>query len=87
MKESFSIKLWDGIRIVTDRDTEIVDAPCDLWKVFGWDIENDPDAKECASIITRELFCFGRIDLSPMNGGKTLLLVAIPSKESEDAMK
>lgn len=78
-----SIKLWDGVRIITDDGVQIVESPADLWEVFGWDIENDANAKECSLIITRELFCFGEIDLSAMYGGKTLLLKVIPATESE----
>lgn len=78
-----TIKIWDGVRVTTSSESEVVESPSDLWKMFGWDIENDPNAKECSQIITRELFCFGHIDLSQMNGGKTLLLSVIPASESE----
>lgn len=75
-----TIKLWDGIRVTTDTDSEIVESPVELWELFNWDIENDPNAKECAQLITRELFCFGHVDLSEMNNGKTLYLSVVPAK-------
>ena len=78
-----TVKLWDGVRIITDDGVQIVGSPADLWEVFGWDITSDPNAKECSKLITRELFCFGEIDLSAMYGGKTLLLKIIPAAESE----
>lgn len=78
--ETIEIKLWDGIRIITETENEIVEGPADLWKTFGWDIENDTDAKECATIITRELFCFGQIDLTQMNHGNLLFLKVVPAK-------
>ena len=79
-----TIKIWDGVNVITEDGTTRVDGPLDLWKLFGWDIENDPNAKECATIITRELFCFGRIDLSAMNNGKTLILRVIPASNEKE---
>lgn len=85
MKQSFSIKLWDGIKVITEDETITVKMPVDLWELFGWDIENDPAAKECSIEITKHLLCFGKIDLTPMNNGKLLYLVTIPATESEAA--
>lgn len=78
-----SIKIWDGIRVTTATESEVVKSPSDLWDLFGWDIKNDPAAKECSLAITRELFCFGRVDLTEMNNGKTLFLSVVPASESE----
>ena len=75
--------IFDGVKVITGKETIVVSGPTDLWNLFGWDIKNDPNAKECASMITRELFCFGKIDLTAMYNGRKLMLEAIPAKESE----
>ena len=82
-----TIKIMDGLKVITDdKIIELKEGgfPA-LWDLFGWDIENDPNAKECATIITRELFCFGQINLSHMNNGKLLLVEVIPVKEGANA--
>ena len=84
MKEAFTIKLYDGVKVITEDGTQTVKYLPDLWKMFKWDIENDPNAKECAGIITRELICFGRIDLSAMNHGRLLHLVLIPAQDETE---
>ncbi len=76
------MKLFDGVRVTTAEESEIVSSPVELWQMFGWDIEHDANAKECADIIMRELLCFGHMDLSQMNNGKTLYLSVIPCKEA-----
>lgn len=75
-----TIKIWDGIRVEHEGGVEIAKGPLDLWDIFGWDIENDPNAKECAQIITTHLFCFGEMDLTAMNNGKLLKLAIIPAQ-------
>ena len=78
-----TIKLWDGIKVTTEDETTVVKSAPELWKLFNWDIENDPNAKECAQIITRELFCYGCFDLTAMNHGNLLYLKVIPATDNE----
>lgn len=83
-----SIKLWDGWKLSYDGKETICKTPPEVWEYFGWDIENDPDASECASIITREMYCFGYMDLSALCPGHTLTAEVIPvgtlEKEEEE---
>lgn len=81
MTETKTIKIWDGVNIITDKETIFCEGARDIWRVFGWDIDNDPNAQECARIIHTELFCFGRCDLSAMNHGKKLLLEVVPCND------
>ena len=76
-----SIKIYDGIRVNYDHEISELKYICDLWDMFGWDTENDPQAKECASLITRELLCFGHIDLTELANGKLLLVEMLPPKD------
>ena len=80
-----SIKIYDGIRVNHNHElTELKYLP-DLWELFNWDIVNDPKAKECADIITRELLCFGYIDLSQMlTKGGLLTVEMLPPKDQAD---
>lgn len=73
-----SIKILDGVNVCTENEKVFCEGPTDIWKLFKWDVENDPNAKECATIITRELLTWGEIDLSAMNKGKKLLLKVVP---------
>lgn len=75
-----TIKIWDGVNVITENETIFCESPCDIWELFNWDIENDPNAKECSLEITRQLFCFHEIDLSAMNHGKKLVLRVVPCK-------
>jgi len=79
---SKTIKLWDGIKVITSDGIEICESPLKLWDVLGWDIENDKNASECATAITTQLYCFGRVDLSEFTKPrKTLILEVIPVGE------
>lgn len=75
------IKIWEGVNVITDNETVFCESPMDIWNLFGWDIENDANAKECAVAINRQLFCFHFCDLSAMNHGKKLLLEVVPVKD------
>lgn len=48
-----------------------------LWEFLKWDIVNDPQAKECADIITRELWCIGFIDLSCLTRDNSTFTVEV----------
>lgn len=84
---TINIKWADGLKVITDDEViELREGGFpELWKLFNWDTENDPAAKECAEIICRELFCFGRIDLTEMNHGRLLIVAVIPVKEGATA--
>lgn len=76
-----SIKLWDGWKITYDGEETICSNPPEVWEFFGWDIENDSNADECAKIITKEIYCFGHMDLSKLCPGHKLTIDVIPVKE------
>lgn len=81
MKKRVTIKLCDGFTLNYDGEKTDYEHISDIFDVFGWDTENDPNAKECADIICREMFCFGFIDLSPMCNGKHICTItAIPTQ-------
>lgn len=79
-----SIKLWDYIKVITEDGEQKVDSFPDLWNLFGWDIENDSSANECADIIVRELFCFHKFDMTKANNGNLLYLVAVREDNAEE---
>lgn len=76
MSEVKTIKLWDGWKVTYDGEETVCKSPPEVWELFKWDIDNDPNAKECADIITREIYCFGSIDISVMCPGHTLTIKA-----------
>ena len=77
-----TIKFWDGWKFTYDGKETVCKTPPEAWAFLGWDIENDPNASECASIITRELYMFGHMDLSPSCPGHTLTVDVIPCSEN-----
>ena len=81
MAKSISIKVYDGVNIITENETIFCEHIPDIWETFGWDIVNDENAKECSLLITRELIGCGFCDLSAMYGGKRLLLEVVPVKD------
>lgn len=85
MAKTFSIKIMDGLKVITSNGiTELREGgfPA-LWDYFGWDIENDPMADQCAIEITRQLMCFGRVDLSEFaEGTSTLIVEVIPVQDT-----
>ena len=74
-----TIKLCDGFIVLYKGETEKYEGLAGIWEAFGWDIKNDPNAKECADIITRELFCFGNMTLKDDNG-YPIHIQAIPTQ-------
>ena len=78
------IKLWEGWEVNHNGEKTICKSPKEVWNLFGWDIENDKEADECASMITREVYCFGFIDLTPMCNSGTLTITAILPKKGEE---
>ena len=81
--ETMSIEIYHGVRVNHNHELIYLDYIPDIWKLFGWDIENDAEAKEASLLITRELFCFGFIDLTQMADGKLLTIELLPPEEKE----
>ena len=76
-----SIKVYDHLRVNHNHELITVESFPDLCDMFNWDIKDDPNAKECSLMITRELICFGFIDLSPMmQDGSILTVELIPAE-------
>lgn len=81
MKVIESFKICDGFKVVWfggQRDFEDIGG---VWDLFGWDVDNDEKALECARKVNRELFACGYCDIRNSNG--TLIRVeVIPCKEA-----
>jgi len=75
------IKIYEGVRVNYDHEITELNYICELWDMFGWDIKNDPQAKECADMITRDLLLFHYVDLTKMANGKMLIVELIPPKD------
>ena len=75
------IKLCDGFRLEYDGDNERFETLQEVFTAIHWDTD-DESTKEARSIVCREMFCFGYVDLTPcMPKGHTLVIRAIPVKE------
>lgn len=70
-----TIKLWNGWRVNHNGEVIECNSPLEVWELLGWDIENDKNASECATEITRQMFCFGFVDLSKMLTKKGTLTI------------
>ena len=76
------IKIMDGVEVNYDGEIIRVERPSELWELFHWDVENDPDARAAASEVNRWLYATGYLDMTPtMPKGHTLTLRAIPVKD------
>lgn len=77
------IKLCDGFRVIHQNGVEVTeDFESIFTEMFGWDLVNNQLAKDCYEAILREVFCFGRCDLTQFTGnGETLIIEAIPVSE------
>lgn len=75
---SRTIKIMDGVKVITSDGIKRLNSPLALWKYMGWDIKKDEMASKCATEITRNLLCFGRVDLSEFaEGTSTFIIEAI----------
>lgn len=74
-------KIWEGVNVITDEETHFCESPSALWQLFGWDVEGDQNARDCATEINMQLFCFHFCDLTALNNGKKLLLEVVPCKD------
>ena len=71
-----SIKLWDGIRVTTASESEVFTDPQELWKAIH--IEDEEAQKE----IIKNLYCFGRVDLSAAYRQTVILSVHINKEDA-----
>ncbi len=71
-----TIKLWDGIRVTTTGASEIFETPSELWDAIH--IED----KEAQTEIIRQLYCFGKADLSAAYGQTVILTVYIKKEDN-----
>ena len=76
MAKAINVKLYEKVVIVIDGERTELKGMSDLWAFLGWDIENDSEASKCSELITRELFCFGNCDLSPLTQNKHTVTVS-----------
>ena len=75
---SKTIKIFpNGVDLIIDGESENFDSLLKLWEALEWDIKNDEQASECATIVTRNLYCFGEIDLSSLAEGKHTVIVRV----------
>ena len=68
---SKTIKLWDGVKLTTDSGEIVCASPVELW-------EHITATEEMQKEITRQLFCFGYLDLTEACGGEKCVLQVIP---------
>lgn len=66
MKVIREFKIADGNKLTYGDKVYIMTGNAQLWEALGWDIKNDPNARECADLIVRDLVCVGYADLSPL---------------------
>lgn len=78
---SKTIKLWDAIALTVNGETERFENPKDLWAALNMDSET---YKEAQTEIIRNLYCFGRLDLSDAYPGYTVLLSVVPCKDNKE---
>lgn len=76
------IKIYDGVKITYKGEVSRVDYISDIWDLFGWDIENDDNAKQCADAITRHLIGFGWCEI-PDDNGRTISIDIIPVRDDK----
>lgn len=82
-----TIKLYDGVTVTIDGESQTVEGPADLWPLLNLTEEYFPDTallNEMKHGITTQLICFGRADLSDAYAGHTVLLSLVPAKEGAD---
>lgn len=84
MSKVIKMKLWEGWRIIHNGKITECASPKEVWEHFNWDVDNDPNAKECATEITRAMYCFGYVDLTPMLNGKGHLFLEVIPCEKQD---
>ena len=71
-----TIKLWDGIRVTTTYDSEVFESPTELYEAIH--VED----KAVQSEIIKQLYCFGKVDLS-LAYGQTVILTGYIKKEEK----
>ena len=79
MTKTITIKMYEGVKLTCRDRTEFFEGPRDIWDAFGWDIDNDETAADCAREVTRCLIGLGYCDLKD-NDGDTIHLEVVPCK-------
>ena len=80
-----TIKLYDGVTVTVDGESQTVESIADLWEILNITKEICGDGvDEIRRGITANLLGFGRIDLSDAYRGHTVLLSLIPAKKKEE---
>ena len=72
---SKGIKLFDKVVVTVDGERTLLNSMPDLWEWLNWDIHNDENAKQCADMITTELFCFRNCDISPLTNNEHKVII------------
>ena len=73
-----TIKLCDGIRVTTADASEIFESPAELWDAIH--ITDEAVQVE----IIKQLYCFGRVDLSEAYRQTVILTVYIKKEAQHD---
>lgn len=71
-----TVKLWDGIRVTTADASEVFNTPNELWEAIH--IED----KDVQIELLKQLYCFGKVDLSAAYG-QTVILTVYIDKEAK----
>lgn len=77
------IKLFDGVKITVDGETEVVESPQEMFKELNMAADT-PDMKEARIAVLRYLLSFHRMDLSAAYAGHTVTIEIVPTKEETD---
>ena len=79
-----TIKLYDGVTVTVDGESQTVENIADLWDVLNINEKYCGDGvDEIRRGITANLLGFGRIDLSDAYRGHTVLLSLVPAKRKK----
>lgn len=73
-----SIKIMDGLKVITSDGVKRINGMKSLWKYMGWDL-SDKMTDQCATEITRNLICFGRVDLTEFTNPRSTFIIEVIS--------
>ena len=72
-----TIKLWDGIRVTTTDASQVFETQNELWEAIH--IEDRGVQVE----LLKQLYCFGKVDLSAAYGQMVILTVYIEKEAKQ----
>ena len=75
MSEKRTIKIWDGINLITSEGVTFCESPAELWEHINCTDEQKTD-------IIRHLYCFHHLDLTEACG-KLCALDVVPANSKE----